>query len=46
MHINEPQCIIKKLVDDGKIALSRYQNYLQILEDEKSSYRVDDFDAL
>jgi|TARA_B110000881_G_C18542499_1_gene499327 ribosome biogenesis GTPase len=46
MHINEPKCIIKKLVDDGKIALSRYENYLQILEDEKSSYRVDNFDAL
>ena len=46
MHINEPKCIIKKLVDEGKIALSRYENYLQILEDEKSSYRVDNFDAL
>ena len=46
MHINEPKCIIKKLVDEGQIALSRYENYLQILEDEKSSYRVDNFDAL
>jgi len=46
MHINEPKCIIKKLVDEDVIALSRYENYLQILEDEKSSYRVDNFETL
>ena len=45
MHVNEPKCIVKQCVEDGKIAISRYENYLQILEDDKSSYRVDNFDV-
>jgi ribosome biogenesis GTPase len=44
MHVNEPKCIVKQYVENGKIAISRYENYLQILEDDKSSYRVDNFD--
>lgn len=46
MHVNEPKCIIKKFVEEGQIASSRYENYLQILEDDKSSYRIDNFDTL
>ncbi len=45
MHVNEPKCIVKQYVEDGKIAISRYENYLQILDDDKSSYRVDNFDV-
>jgi ribosome biogenesis GTPase len=45
MHVNEPKCIVKKFVEEGKIANSRYENYLQILEDDKSSYRADNFDV-
>ena len=45
MHVNEPKCIVKQFVEEGKIANSRYENYLQILEDDKSSYRVDNFDV-
>ena len=45
IHVNEPKCIVKKFVEEGKIANSRYENYLQILEDDKSSYRVDNFDV-
>ena len=45
MHVNEPKCIVKQFVEEGKIATSRYENYLQILEDDKSSYRVDNFDV-
>ena len=45
MHVNEPKCIVKEFVEDGKIAVSRYENYLQILEDDSSSYRVDNFDV-
>ena len=44
MHVNEPKCIVKEFVEDGKIAVSRYENYLQILKDDSSSYRVDNFD--
>jgi ribosome biogenesis GTPase / thiamine phosphate phosphatase len=32
MHINEPQCAVDTAIREGKIALSRYQNYLNILE--------------
>ena len=45
MHVNEPKCIVKQSVDEGTIANSRYENYLQILEDDKSSYRVDNYDV-
>jgi len=45
MHVDEPKCIVKQYVENGKIAISRYENYLQILEDDKSSYRVDNFDV-
>jgi len=45
MHVNEPKCIVKEFVEDGKIAVSRYENYLQILEDDSSSYRLDNFDV-
>ncbi|MCL2245955.1 MAG: ribosome small subunit-dependent GTPase A [Lentimicrobiaceae bacterium] len=31
-HINEPNCAVKKAVEEGKIPYSRYLNYLAILE--------------
>jgi len=31
-HVNEPDCAVKKAVEEGKIPSSRYQNYLAILE--------------
>jgi len=31
-HVNEPQCAVKKAVEEGKIPSSRYLNYLAILE--------------
>lgn len=33
-HTHEPGCAVKKAVEDGIIALSRYQNYCSILNDE------------
>jgi ribosome biogenesis GTPase len=33
MHINEPKCAVKEAVEEGKIAESRYINYLQMLEE-------------
>lgn len=40
VHINEPNCAIKEAVAEGKIAESRYFNYLSIYEeDESESYR-------
>jgi len=33
-HTHEPQCAVKEAVEEGKIALSRYKNYLSIIENE------------
>ena len=38
-HVNEPSCAVRKAVDEGKISLSRYQNYLTIYFDDESKYR-------
>ncbi|MEK9613316.1 MAG: ribosome small subunit-dependent GTPase A [Flavobacteriaceae bacterium] len=38
LHQNEPKCAVLEAVESGTIALSRYQSYLQMLE-EDSSYR-------
>jgi ribosome biogenesis GTPase len=29
-HINEPECAVKQALDEGRVSLSRYQNYLNI----------------
>jgi ribosome biogenesis GTPase / thiamine phosphate phosphatase len=38
MHVNEPDCAVKQAVEEGKIALSRYYNYLSII-DGSDSYK-------
>jgi ribosome biogenesis GTPase len=35
LHVNEPNCAVKKAVDEGKIHESRYMSYLSILHDEE-----------
>jgi ribosome biogenesis GTPase / thiamine phosphate phosphatase len=30
-HYNEPGCVVKQHVDDGKISMSRYSNYINML---------------
>ncbi|MDR2684497.1 MAG: ribosome small subunit-dependent GTPase A [Prevotellaceae bacterium] len=35
MHINEPNCAVIQAINNKKIAQSRYQSYLSILEDVK-----------
>ncbi len=34
-HTHEPHCAVKKSVEEGKIALSRYSSYLGLLEGEE-----------
>ncbi|MCK6616616.1 MAG: ribosome small subunit-dependent GTPase A [Cyclobacteriaceae bacterium] len=34
LHVNEPKCAIKDAVENGTIAMSRYQNYLSMLLNE------------
>lgn len=43
MHKAEPGCAVRKAVDAGEIAESRYKSYLDMLEgvDEDSPYRLD-----
>ena len=44
IHINEPNCAIKKALERGDIAKSRYKNYLSMLEQEQESYRTNNYD--
>ena len=41
LHINEPNCAVKKAVEQGDIAESRYRSYLQLMEGDVENYRVD-----
>ncbi len=43
LHTNEPKCAVKKALEDGEIAFSRYRTYLQLLAGEDENYRVDDY---
>lgn len=39
MHINEPKCEIKKMVENGEISQSRYDNYKSFVEEIKKNRR-------
>jgi len=43
LHIEEPKCAVKKALDEGSIAWSRYESYLQILAGEEEQYRKDNY---
>ena len=39
-HLEEPGCAVRKAVEEGSIALSRYQSYLNMLDDkDEAKYR-------
>lgn len=44
LHVKEPNCAIKKGVELGEIAPSRYKSYLQLLEGEEENYRTNNYD--
>ena len=44
LHINEPSCAIKLAVENDIIAKSRYQNYIQMLEQDGESFRVNRYE--
>ena len=33
-HVHEPGCAVKKAVEEGRISITRYKNYLAILQDD------------
>ena len=39
MHINEPGCAVIKAVEEGEIAMSRYESYLSMFHNEASEER-------
>lgn len=39
-HTHEPGCAVKDAVTNEKIAFSRYESYLKILDDEDTKYRA------
>jgi ribosome biogenesis GTPase len=41
LHKEEPHCAVKKALDSDKIAWSRYNSYLKILEGDDEQYRSD-----
>ena len=41
LHKEEPDCAIKKALEEDRIAWSRYKSYLQILEGDEEQYRND-----
>lgn len=41
LHKDEPNCAIKKALENDEISWSRYKNYLHILEGDDENYRID-----
>ncbi|HEX8563554.1 MAG TPA: ribosome small subunit-dependent GTPase A [Flavobacterium sp.] len=41
LHKEEPNCAVKKALENDEIAWSRYQSYLKILEGDEEHYRSD-----
>lgn len=42
LHLDEPKCAVKEALEEGKLAWSRYKNYVQMLEEDvDESYRTD-----
>jgi ribosome biogenesis GTPase len=41
IHVNEPECAVTQAVETGKISLSRYKSYLNLLDEQQdgSKYR-------
>jgi ribosome biogenesis GTPase len=41
LHLHEPNCAVKKALDNDEIAFSRYRSYLQIIEGDDEHFRTD-----
>ncbi len=36
-HTHEPHCTVREALDDGRVAPSRYQSYLSMMEDQNDA---------
>ena len=43
LHIDEPQCAVKRALDNDTVSWSRYKSYLQMVTGEEDTYRFDAF---
>lgn len=43
LHVNEPKCAVKLALENGEISETRYESYLQLLNDDDEHYRQDIF---
>jgi ribosome biogenesis GTPase len=46
LHLDEPGCAVKKALENGTIAESRYRSYVQMVTGEEDSYRTDQYMGL
>ncbi len=44
LHINEPKCAVKLALENGEIAPSRYKSYLNMLEQDEESFRINPYE--
>ena len=44
LHINEPKCAVKLALENGEIAPYRYKNYLNMLEQDDESFRINRYE--
>ena len=44
LHVNEPKCAVKLSLEKGEIATSRYKNYLNMLEQDEESFRINRYE--
>ncbi len=43
LHLEEPKCGVVAAMEEGKIAWTRYRNYVQMVTEEDDTYRTDEF---
>ena len=43
LHIDEPKCAVKAALEEDIVAWSRYKSYVQMVNGEEGSYRIDNY---
>ena len=41
LHLDEPGCAVKEALETGRISLSRYRSYIQMVTGEEDTYRME-----